>query len=266
MNKPLRFSAALLLILAVAFFPAAPQQAVAEDGPYVTAHRGSSVLAPENTMAAIRQAMADGAHIVEIDVQMTQDGVVILYHDETLLKLGLPGRVPDTPYSVIAAADAGSWHSPAHAGEPVPVLEQVLEATRGKIRLNIELKMTAPSLPLPETVAALVDDYGMTESTIITSFDREALRRAKAANPALRTGLIIKKKSDLNEDVWTDDLEMLSLKSNLVNRDLVDKARRSGKEVHVWTVNSKKEMKRLIGLGVSGIITDRPDALVALLD
>jgi glycerophosphoryl diester phosphodiesterase len=266
MNKPLRFSVVLLLILAVSFLPTVPLRIVAEDGPYVTAHRGSSVLAPENTMAAIRQAMADGAHIVEIDVQMTQDGVVILYHDETLLKLGLPGRVPDTPYSVIAAADAGSWHSPAHVGEPVPVLEQVLEATRDKIRLNIELKMTDPSLPLPEAVATLVEGYGMTESTVVTSFDREALRRAKAVNPALRTGLIIKKKRDLNEDVWADDVEMLSLKSNLVSRELVDKARRSGKEVHVWTVNSKKEMKRFISLGVSGIITDRPDALVALLN
>jgi len=252
--------AALLAVWTLA--PAIRPAPVSADAkPLITAHRGSSHRAPENTLAAIRQAMADGADIVEIDVQMTLDGVVILFHDKTLDKIGLSGRVADVPYSVIAAADAGSWHSIAHAGERVPTLEQALAETMGRIRLNIELKMTDPSLPLPEAVAAMLDGYGMTESAIVTSFDREALRRARAVNPGIRTGLIVGSKNALREDIWKEQVDILSVRSGLINRGFVDKARRTGKEVHVWTVNSRKETRRLAGLGVTSIITDRPDAL-----
>lgn len=258
--------ATVLLLAALTLSPPLVFETAATAVTAVTAHRGSSHAAPENTLAAIRRAMADGADIVEIDVQMTQDGVVILFHDETLKKLGLPGRLADTPYSVIAEADAGSWHSPAHAGERVPTLEQVLEETKGKIRLNIELKMTDPSLPLPETVAGMLAVHGMTDAAIVTSFHREALSRAKAVNPGLRTGLIVGTKRALRDDIWEDQVEILSLKSRLIDRKVVNRARQTGKEVHVWTVNDRKEMKRLIRMGVASIITDRPDALRALLD
>lgn len=260
----LKLMTAFLLLLLVPVSD--PLFSVPRDNrPFITAHRGSSAVAPENTMAAVFQAIQDGAHMVEIDVQMTQDGIVVLFHDETLQKLGLPGRVPDTPYRIIASADAGSWHSPAFAGEPVPVLEQVLLETKGKIRLNIELKMTDPSLPLPEAVAELLDAHGMADSAIVTSFDREAVRRVKAANPEVRTGLIIGRKKAFREDVWEEDVDVLSLKSKWITRKMVDQATQAGKEVHAWTVNSKTEMTRMMRLGVASVITDHPEALSALL-
>lgn len=254
----------ILLILVLLPYPKPHHTESSTATRLITAHRGSSLSAPENTMAAIRKAIADGADIVEIDVQMTSDGVVVLFHDETLGKIGLAGRVSETPFHVIANADAGSWYSPDYAGEPVPTLVQVLTETRGQIMLNIELKMTRPDFPLPEAVADLLINHDMVDSAIVTSFDRDAIRRVKAVNPSIRTGLIARSKLT-PEDFWSDDHDVLSLKSKLIDRNTVNLAARAGKEIHVWTVNSEKEMKRMLKLGVASIITDDPETLRALI-
>ena len=136
----------------------------------VTAHRGSSRMAPENTMAAIEAAMEEMADYSEIDVQTTADGIVVVCHDLNLKRVaGVDRRLGTMTYDQVSRLDVGSHFSPRFAGERIPTLEEVLEACKGRMKLNIELKNIGNSSSLPEQVAALVREYGMEDQCVITS-------------------------------------------------------------------------------------------------
>lgn len=228
----------------------------------ITAHRGSSGAAPENTISAVLLAAQQGAGYAEVDVQMTADGVVVLYHDRTMSKLGISRKVSELHYSDVIHVDAGGWFSPEYVGEKIPTLEQVMIAAHRRIKLNIELKMYEPNMPLPEAVAQMIEQHQFIDQCIVTSFDAEAIRRIKAANPYIKTGLIVSSKKKLTDEVWSSgEYDLLSLKSKLVDRSIARKAATFGKELHVWTVNKEKEMKRLLKHNVSSIITDYPERL-----
>src|SRR5262249_2835558 len=107
----------------------------------VTAQRGHARAAPENTLSAVRAAIASGADYAEVDVQQTADGVVVLLHDRDLKRVaGVSRRLDELSYDEVRRLDVGSWFSPAFAGERVPTLVEVIDLCRGRIRLNIELK------------------------------------------------------------------------------------------------------------------------------
>lgn len=228
----------------------------------ITAHRGSSGAAPENTLSAVLLAAQQGAGYAEVDVQMTADGIIVLYHDRTMNKLGINKKVSELSFSDIIHTDAGGWFSPEYVGEKIPTLEQVITAANRRIKLNIELKMYEPNMPLPEAVAQMIEQHHFIDQSIVTSFDPEAIRRVKATNPNIKTGLIVSSKRKLTDDVWTSsEYDLLSLKSKLVNPSIARKAAAFGKELHVWTVNKEKEMKRLLRHNISSIITDYPERL-----
>jgi len=231
----------------------------------ITAHRGSSGTAPENTISAVLQAAEQGAGFAEIDVQMSADGIIVLYHDQTLKKLGLDRKISDLHYNEILAADAGRWFSPEYAGEKIPTLDQVMKLAKKRIKLNIELKMYDADSMLPEAVAKLIEWNGFERQCIVTSFDLDAIKRVKQANPAVKTGLIVSNKKHLTDKVWSGDFEVLSVKSKLVNRKMVNNAKRYGKELHVWTVNKEDEMRRILKYDVKSIITDYPSILFELI-
>jgi glycerophosphoryl diester phosphodiesterase len=230
----------------------------------VTAHRGHARAAPENTLSAVRKAIDSGADYAEIDVQQTADGVIVLLHDRDLKRVaGVSRRLDRLSYDEVRRLDVGSWFAPAFAGERVPTLVEVLELARGRIKLNIELKLFDRDRRLAGAVARLVEERGLEADCLITSFDHEALRMVKRHSPRLRTGLIV---AHALGDVSRLEVDALSVRADWLSDDLLRAAHRAGREVHVWTVNDPRQMTRLMKRGVDNIITSDPDLAIRLRD
>jgi glycerophosphoryl diester phosphodiesterase len=230
----------------------------------VTAHRGSSKDAPENTLSAIRRAIKDGADFAEIDVQETADGLVVLLHDTDLMRIaGVNKKIWQLPYSEIKSLDAGSWFSSDFKGEHIPTLAQALELAHNKIKLNIELKFNGRDQQLVESVVKIIRDHKFDAQCVITSLNYDGLIKVKKLNPDLKTGFIIAKSIG---NMFRVDTDFLSLASGIVNADVVAAARKRKMEVHVWTVNRPDGLSYFINLGVDNIITDYPAKLVAVIN
>lgn len=226
-----------------------------------TAHRGASGFAPENTIAAIVKAMEIGADYAELDVQEIADGSLILFHDKTLERTtNATGNIWEMTLADVQGVDAGSWYDKEYAGEPIPTLEAVIDTVHGKMNLNIELKMNGHEKMLVEQVVKLVQEKNFISECIITSFDREAVRKVKLIDPNIKTGFIFSRMPE--EDILNAEFDLLSVKKTLVDEEFVKKVHKHNKEVHVWTVNNAEEMKKLISYGVDGIISDHPDILL----
>lgn len=223
----------------------------------ITAHRGSSKNAPENTMSAIQMAMEEMADSAEIDVQLTSDGVVVLGHDASLKRVaGVNRPISSMTWEQIQKLDVGSWFSDSYAGEQIPSLEEVLEACHGKMHLNIEIKNVGADSDLPARVVNLIKSAGMEEQCVVTSTSLSYLKAVKEIDPQIVTGYIIS--AAYGNFYSSDALDFISLRSSFVDRHLVENVHAQGKGVFAWTVNNKSEMERLMMLGVDGIITDRP--------
>jgi glycerophosphoryl diester phosphodiesterase len=230
----------------------------------VTAHRGHARAAPENTLSAVRKAIESKADYAEVDVQRTADGVVVLLHDRDLKRVaGDPRRLDKLPYAKVRKLDVGSWFGPAFAGERVPTLAEVIDLSRGRIKLNIELKFFGPDRGLARDVALLLHEKGFESDCLVTSFNYEALQKVKQHNPQVRTGLIV---AHALGNVSGLKVEVLSVRADGLSNRVLRTAHRSGQEVHVWTVNNARRMAKLIKRGVDNIITSDPDLGIRVRD
>jgi glycerophosphoryl diester phosphodiesterase len=226
----------------------------------VTAHRGHARAAPENTLIAIRKAIASGADYAEVDVQQTADGVIVLMHDRDLKRVaGVSRRLDEMSYDEVRKLDVGSWFDPAFADERVPTLEEAINLCRGRIRLNIELKFFGPDRRLAQEVARLVRQHDFESHCLVTSLNYDALVEVKKANPRLRTGLIV---AHALGDVSRLEVHALCVRADFLSSELLRSAHRHGQEVHVWTVNDARQMTELIKRGVDNIITSDPDLAI----
>lgn len=234
-----------------------------QDEVEVTAHRGSSKKAPENSMSAIMQAIDDGADYAEIDVQETADGIVVVLHDADLMKVaGLQANIWDLTLSEVQALDAGSWFGSGFKGEKVPTLEEVIRGAKGQLKLNIELKYNGNDDRLAERVVELIEKYDCVEDCVITSLEYDGLMEVREINPNIRIGFIV---SVAVGRITRLPVDFLSLNSSLATSTLLVEAKEEGLEIHVWTINNPRQMERMIDMGVDNIITDYPDVLVDLL-
>jgi glycerophosphoryl diester phosphodiesterase len=226
----------------------------------ITAHRGASAVAPENSMAAFRAAIEAGADYSELDVQRTRDGEIVVVHDGDLMRMGGdPRKVAQMTAAEIAAIDIGRQHVPRIEGEHPPTLAEVIALVRGRMRLNVELKYNVPDPGLAPAVVDLLRREDFLDQAVITSLDYAALKQVKALEPGLRTGHIITASVG---DVLRSEADFLSLSSAQATSRLVRRAHRAGKDVHVWTINRPEVALRMIERGVDNVITDDP-ALVA---
>jgi glycerophosphoryl diester phosphodiesterase len=228
------------------------------------AHRGASGLAPENTMAAMKKALTfPFVEWIELDVQLSKDGVPVVMHDDTVNRTtDRKGRVADFTAAELASMDAGSWFSPEFRGEPVPTLEQVLELTAGKCRLNIELKTYGGRYPgIEAAVVGLLRRHDRIRNSVITSFDPLALRRVKEAESAIQTGLIIDAAPPgLEQALARIGAAFLSIGWTRLTAERMAAFRKAGLEVMAWTVDRKPGMRRIAAMGEDIIIcTNYPD-------
>lgn len=228
----------------------------------VTAHRGHERLAPENTRAAIQAAIDSGADYAELDVQRTADNQIVVIHDRDCKRVAGDARqVRDLSLAEIRKLDAGSWFGPPFAGEPIPTLIEILELARGKIKLNIELKLYGSDPKLSEEVARILHEQRFANDCIVTSLSYSALVEIRRFNPLLRTGLIV---SAAVGDVTKLDGEVVSVRADFLSDTVLKHARRQGQEVHVWTINDEKQMFRYLMRGIDNVITSEPDLMIAV--
>lgn len=224
---------------------------------YVTSHRGNSAVAPENTLAAIRAAIEERADAAEIDVQLTKDGHVVVIHDYSLSRLANdPRRVGELTLEELKELEVGSWFSPAFAGEKIPTLEEVIEEAGSTLKLNIELKPSKDEAELAKAVINILDMMDFNEQVVISSLNKQALKEVKKRNDNLAVGYIVP--VALGRFEYEEEIDFYSLEMSFLTKDLVEKIKNQGKEVHAWTVNSEQDLKRMQKLEVDNIITDHP--------
>ncbi|WP_028610298.1 glycerophosphodiester phosphodiesterase [Paenibacillus harenae] len=228
------------------------------------AHRGWSSRAPENTMAAIRLAVEDPAiEWIEIDVQLSKDRVPVVIHDFTLRRTtNGRGEVKNLTAAELTKLDAGHWFSQKYQGEPVPTLEQVLQETIGRCKLNIELKTDGNRYPmLEQKVIELLQAYGAEKEVVLTSFHEGALYRARKLSGTIRTGLILDAwRHTLPRDMHELEADFLSIGYSRLNKDRVTALKAAGIQVMAWTVNEIRAIRKVSELDPDLMIcTNYPD-------
>lgn len=230
----------------------------------ISSHRGASSEAPENTLPAIEKALDTTADYIEIDVQETKDGEVVLMHDSSAYRTtGMRAKISELTYEQISKLDAGSWFSAKYKNTPVPTLREVLELCKGKIKLNIEIKSDKSMPELEKKVVDLIEEFDLIRQCVVTSVYKESLTKIKKYNKDIMTGYILS--SAYGRYYLDKEIDFLSMRSSFVNERVIRLAHKNGKEVCVWTVNSKKEAIRMSRLGVDNIITDRPSFIRQVL-
>lgn len=228
-----------------------------EDNTQVMGHRGAASLAPENTLAAMQAAIDAKADWVEIDVQETVDGEVIVIHDSDFMKLAKDKRkIWALKIDEVNAIDIGSWFDKKFADQRAPTLAQVLDLCKGKVGVIIELKYYGHDQKLEERVGEIVDRCGMSSQVMAMSLKPAGVKKMKALRPKWKCGVLM---SVAVGNIQRLDADFLAVNGKFATRSLVNKAHQAGKEIYVWTINDPATMSMMMNRGVDGILTDRPD-------
>lgn len=236
--------------------------------PIIFAHRGASAHAPENTIAAFELALTQQADAIELDVKLSSDGYVVVYHDPTLDRTtNGKGKLKDVTLAGLKKLDAGSFFSEKFKGEPIPTLDEVFEAVGKRTFINVELtNYKTPHDQLVETVCMLIKKHKMQKNVIFSSFLASNLSKARSYLPEVPRGLLA-----LNGFLgsWARSFGFAFGKYQALHPYLTDmtqqevaRVHRLNRRVHVWTVNAEQDVRRLFGWGVDGIFTDDPELAV----
>lgn len=248
--------------------------------PVVIGHRGAAADAPENTMAGFRRA-ADLGVAFELDVTATSDGVVIVLHDDTLDRTTTGSGFAHTqPWRDLRDLDAGSWFDPRFAGEPLPTLDAVFAEIGPGTVIDVEIKSPVDPERVEWLAGRVVDSIvrnGRQDSVFVTSFNPYVLGAVRALAPEIRRGQLLGtfRGADLSvvEKVALKNLllnkeaqaDLLAVEGDFVTAGWLRRMQRRGYRVICWTINDAAEIRRLVDLGVDGIITDRPAEALEVL-
>ncbi len=234
--------------------------------PLIIAHRGSSAHAPENTLAAFRLAAEQRADAIELDVDLTRDGHVMVMHDATIDRTtNGQGRVADLTLEEIRRVDAGVWKGASFASERVPLLSEVFEVFLGqRLLINVEIKRTSlRSNGVEAKVIEVIQRYDLLERVIISSFNALALIRVKRCAPRLACGLLCAPDGAIyGRQAWLapliPGLDARHPHHSRVTPSVVEKYHRRGQKINVWTVNDAAIARAMTFARVDGIIGDDP--------
>lgn len=223
----------------------------------IMGHRGAPAYEPENTLRSIRRALKMGVAAVEVDVQLTRDGLLVVIHDDTLDRTtNGHGAVQDFTFAELRALDAGK-------GEPIPSLKEVVDLIKGRAHLVVELKQ-------PEAAPALLQffqDHLIFDAAQVISFWHPVLKTLKEQEPRLRTGvLMVGCPADPAGLARAARAETLVLNYRYVNRELVDAAHRQGIRVIVWNIDDPEILKPYLALNLDAIGTNRPQEIINYLN
>ncbi|MBA3653806.1 MAG: glycerophosphodiester phosphodiesterase [Actinobacteria bacterium] len=263
------------------------------------AHQGGAREAPSSTLFALRQAIAAGAHALELDVHATADGHLVVCHDATVDRTtSAAGAIATMTLADVQALDNAYWWVSGHVVAPgrpdadyvhrgkapddrdfgIATLREVLDAVPG-VFLNLDIKQTAPAVePYEAALAELLQEYGRTDDVIVASFNDLATDAFKHHAPAVSTSAGTVAVAEFfaavrdGEPTPSGVLRHHALQVpatfqdvTLVDERFVTRAHEAGLAVHVWTIDDPAEMRRLVELGVDGVMTDRPSVLTEVL-
>jgi len=234
----------------------------------IYAHRGASAYAPENTMAAFHMAHSMGAHGVELDVQLTMDGKLVVIHDHILERTSNgQGMVKDHTLAQLRQLDFGGWFSPAFAGEQIPTLHEVLAfIVESGMEINIELKTC--SLEYDKRIAAhtveMVQSFNLLDKTIISSFDHRSVLDALERDTRIKIGLLYSANLiDPGDYACKLGAQCIHPHYAYIDEAAIENCGKNGIAINVWTVDDVAVARQLRGIGTSVLITNKPDIMLS---
>ncbi len=245
----------------------------AKQRPLVVAHRGSSGSAPENTLAAFRKAVSDGADMIELDVRMTKDFHLVVHHDQNVRRTtNASGNIWEKTLQELRMLDAGSWFSPRFRGEQIPTLRQVLEMLPPFMRVNIEAKTDGDpraKIHFEECCILIILEKKFEDRVLVSSFDQKFLRRMHEFFPTIKTGALYVPIRDMRRTPSTiarriGTSAFACSVSQLKERFVTD-AHTHKLTLACYTVNTKRDLELVTRLGVDAVITDFPKRVINAL-
>ena len=237
----------------------------------VWAHRGASGYAPENTLDAFRKAVEMGADGIELDVQMTKDGELVVIHDETIDRVSNgKGWVKNYTYEELKKFNFNKTHL-EYTKEEIPTLEQVYRLIKPtNLTINVEIKTGIVFYPgIEGRVLELTERLGMKERVIYSSFNHYTIRKIKELDPQAKTGMLYEDGMIDAVDYACDVVKADALHPagyNVLYPGFLDKCRERNRQLHVWTINEEKDMRMLCEAGVDALITNYPDIAKKIRD
>lgn len=234
--------------------------------PWVIAHRGFSGEYPENTLVAFQAAVEAGADLIELDVSLSRDRIPVVIHDETLDRTtNGSGRVQDSTRLELQQLDAGSWLSKKFRESRIPTLEEVFRQVGRQIAINVELKPESfeaddPEDALEKQVLALTDTHGVTESTVISSFEWRFFPRIRQHDAGIPLA-VLWEEGPLEaalEAAHANQAIALNPDEERLTPQLVEQAHTAGLRVLSYTVNTQERMREVLSWGVDGLFTNEP--------
>ncbi|MCJ7732927.1 MAG: hypothetical protein MUP11_00120, partial [Anaerolineales bacterium] len=235
-------------------------------GPVVFAHRGSSADAPENTLSAFKLAVNQGAKAIELDVQLSADQSVIVFHDSSVDRVtDGSGKIKNLSSQLLKELDAGAAFSPKFSGEKIPTLEEVFDSIDSNILINIELKnLTSPFDNLPELVTELIKKHHAENQVLISSFNPISLMKFKELNPTIPIGRLLHNPISIfcfsRFPGMSVNYRSIHLPLTSVNPTRVRAFHQLRKFVFTYTLNNAQDILHALDCGVDGFFTDKPDA------
>ncbi|MFN8474433.1 MAG: glycerophosphodiester phosphodiesterase [Anaerolineae bacterium] len=231
------------------------------------AHRGARMVAPENTLAAFRAALEMGADGIELDVQLSADGAIVVHHDFDLGRTNNgAGPLKRQTLAQLKRLDAGSWRDAEFARERIPTLAEVFQLLDRQMVVNVELKTRSFfDDGLEKAVVEEIKRSHMVDKVILSSFNPRSLMRVRSISSQLPLGLLYSPDQPIHlRRAWLRRFvrpEALHPRFDMVDQAFMQEAKAEGYRVNVWTVNEVEDMERLLKLKVDAIITDRPNIL-----
>ena len=238
--------------------------------PEIIAHRGASHDAPENTLASVNLAWQRNARSVEIDVYLSRDKQVVVYHDKTTKRIGGRDRaVKDQTLEELRQLDVGSWKNPEFKGEQIPTLDDVLETVPAGSHLFIEIKAGVEIVPY---VAEMLHQWRPAHRrAVVIAFSFDVATSMKRAMPGIPVYWLVSFEQSKQDGRWQPDVDSVIRKTKeagldgldtnytpLLTRELVARVHAEGLGYYVWTVNDPADARTLREIGIDGITTDRP--------
>jgi glycerophosphoryl diester phosphodiesterase len=234
----------------------------------VIGHRGAAGEAPENTLASFQLAVEQGADAVELDIHVSADGELVVCHDSAVDRTtNGKGEISESTVKKLKMLDAGSWFAPRFASEKLPLLQEVFALIPSSVMINVEVKCRY-SARLETRLLELIKQYDRLSGVVISSFDHKTLIKLKRAEPDLRIGLLYSANpANHCQLAEMTGIEVYSLHPyyKLIDPEDVRDAVLNGLLVYPFTINGEKDIKQALEAGVSGIITDFPERVKALL-
>lgn len=244
--------------------------------PLIIGHRGASAVAPENTIAAFREAIDVGTDGIEFDVRLTKDRIPVIIHDSTLQRTaGLRSRVADLTWSELKNVDAGSWFRHGNfTNEPLPSLEQLFTLFKNNdLGLYLEMKCDSPSehLPLAQACSDLINQFAFKERVFVECFDLRALEVLKAVDDETKTAALFQPSLSqrfsierIIEQAIAIEASAVALHHRLARTSLIEKAKSAGLHVAVWTVDDPAWVERARAMEIDALITNDPAKMLAV--